>query len=123
MKLLFSSPDLEEVGYHVKRLVWARIPCAVNQDPATSYLSVWIQQDSDYVGAVGLFTRRPAPRPVAHWASALDPSPSPAWTSASVAITATNTESSRARASESVTCLDPVETPSPFSSQLSYFRL
>jgi hypothetical protein len=123
MRLLFSSPDLKEVVHHVKRLVWARIPCAVSKDPVTYCLSVWIQQDVDYIGALDLFVHRAAPRPVAHWASALDPTPSPDWKSASVLRKATNTGSFRANASETETCWDLAERPVPVEAQLSYFEL
>ncbi len=125
MKLLFSSPDLSEVGYHVKRLLWAHIPCAVSNDPITSGLGVWIQRDVDYTGALKLFAHRAAPRPRAHWASALDPSPSPDTGTSSTTINATNTGSSRPSAAETVTCWD-LSDPSllgPLGPQLSYFRL
>jgi len=123
MKLLFSSPDLKEVVHHVKRLVWARIPCAVSKDPVTYGLSVWIQQDGDYLGALELFAHRAAPRPVAHWASALDPAPPPAWKSASVLSKATNTGSSRTSSSETEPCWDLADRPTPIEAQLSYFDL
>jgi hypothetical protein len=123
MKLLFSSPDAEEVGRNVKRLVLARIPCAVCKDPVTSCLSLWIQQDGDYLAALELFARRAGPRPVAPWASALDPSPSPASKSESLAADATNTESSTASAWEAVTWWDLPDESNPIRAQISYFRL
>ncbi len=126
MKLLFSSHDVGEVGYHVKRLLWAHIPCAVIKDPVTSCLSVWIQKDLDYTGALRLFTQRAAPRPVAHWASALDPSPSPVKISSFVPINATTTGSSKASAPATVPCWDLTDRPSvlgPIGPQLPYFRI
>jgi hypothetical protein len=72
MKLLFSSSDLGELGRLVKRLVWARIPCAVCKDPINSHLSVWIQRDIDFPLALHVFTNRDAPRRLPHWARALD---------------------------------------------------
>jgi hypothetical protein len=72
MKLLFSSADLGEVGQLVKRLVWARIPCAVCRDAVNAYLSVWIQQDVDYPLALRIFTHRDRPRPLPRWACVFD---------------------------------------------------
>ena len=75
MKRLFSSPDLAELGRLVKRLVWARIPCAVGKDPINSHLSVWIQRDIDFPLALHVFTNRDAPFRLPHWARALDFAP------------------------------------------------
>jgi hypothetical protein len=72
MKLLFSSPDLGELGGLVKRQVWARIPCAVCKAPVNSHLSVWIQRDIDFPLALHIFTHRHAPCRLPHWARALD---------------------------------------------------
>ena len=123
MKLLFSSPDLKEVVHHVKRLVLAGIPCAVCKDPASFGLSVWGQQDGGYLGALELFVRRAAPRPVAPWASALDPTPSPAWTGASALRKPANTGSPRPSAPEVDPFWDLPERPAPIEAQLSYFEL
>ena len=73
MKMLFSSPDLEELGRLVKRLVWAHIPCAVCKDSINSHLSVWIQQDIDFPLALHVFTNRDAPRRLPQWAHIFDP--------------------------------------------------
>jgi hypothetical protein len=55
MKLLFSSPDLGAVGSLVKRLISARIPCAVFKDPANyAHLRVWLQRDTDFAAALPL---------------------------------------------------------------------
>lgn len=85
MKLLYSSPDFADLGRLVKRLVWARIPCAVCKDALSSHLSVWIQQDIDFPSALHVFADRDTPRHLPHWARALDsalpatkPSASPA---------------------------------------------
>jgi hypothetical protein len=72
MKLLFSSPDLGELEGLVKRLVWARIPCAICKDPVDAHLSVWIQKDIDFPSALHVFTHRNAPRPLPHWAQVFD---------------------------------------------------
>ena len=72
MKMLFSSPDLAELGRLVKRLVWARIPCAVCKEPVNSQLSIWIQRDIDFPLALRVFTHRDAPYRLPHWARALD---------------------------------------------------
>ena len=76
MKLLFSSPDLGELGHLVKRLVWASIPCAVCKDPVTSQLSVWVQQDIDLPLALRFVTHREARPRLPYWARALDSTPS-----------------------------------------------
>jgi hypothetical protein len=72
MKLLCSSSDLRELEGLVKRLVCVGIRCAVSKDSGSSQLSVWVQQDNDFPLALRIFTNRPKPRPVPHWASALD---------------------------------------------------
>ncbi len=75
MKLLFSSSDSREVERTLKRLLWARIPCAVGRDPVNSYLAVWIQQESDFPRALNIFVNRNTPRPLPHWAQFLEPAP------------------------------------------------
>lgn len=72
MKLLCSSSDLRELEGLIKRLVCVGIRCAVSKDSSSSYLSVWVQQDSDFPLALRIFTSRSTPRPVPHWASVLD---------------------------------------------------
>ena len=73
MKLLFSSADLGELGRLVKRLVWARVPCAVCKDSINSHLAVWIQRDVDFPLALHVFTNSDAARRMPDWARALDP--------------------------------------------------
>jgi hypothetical protein len=73
MKLLCSSPDLEELAELVKKLVWAYIPCAVCKDPINSQLSLWIQQDIDFPLALRIYAKRQAPRRLPHWACVFDP--------------------------------------------------
>jgi hypothetical protein len=72
MKLLFSSCDLQEVERVLKQLLWARIGCAVEKDPANSYLNVWIQRGCDLRRAMRIFMERQTPRPLPHWASVLE---------------------------------------------------
>ncbi len=64
MKLLFSSSDLGAAGSVVKRLIGARIPCAVFKDPVNyAHLGVWIQQDVDFAAALKLLIPRAADPP------------------------------------------------------------
>jgi hypothetical protein len=73
MKLLITSTDLDDLGRLVKRLVWARIPCAVGKDPGTSHLSVWIQRDIDFPLALRVIVNREERPRLPHWARALEP--------------------------------------------------
>lgn len=73
MKLLLSSPDLEELGRLVTRLVWARIPCAVCREPLNSYLGVWIQRDIDVPLALHVLANQKTPRRLPHWAGVFGP--------------------------------------------------
>ena len=75
MKLLFSSSDPREIERHVKRLVWARIPCSVCKDPADSSLGVWINEDVDFPRALSIFMNRATPRSLPHWVRAFDFTP------------------------------------------------
>ena len=75
MKLLITSTDLDDLGRLVKRLVWARIPCAVCKDPGTSHLSVWIQRDIDFPLAMRAVVNREERPRLPHWARALEPAP------------------------------------------------
>ncbi len=68
MKLLISSPDLDDLGQVVKRLVCACIPCAVCKDPVSSHLSVWIQQDIDFPLALRVVMNRDKRSGLPHWA-------------------------------------------------------
>lgn len=72
MNLLFSSCNLQEVERILKRLLWARIGCAVGKDPVSSYLNVWIQRDCDFRRAMCIFMNRNQSRPLPHWASVLE---------------------------------------------------
>jgi hypothetical protein len=94
MKALFSSSDLTAVGQLVKRLLFARIPCAVCKDPGQSYFSVWVQQDIDFAGALGILLHRAKSRSLPHWASALEFDPGPSKGLASLAGNRTGTGSS-----------------------------
>ena len=73
MKLLISSTDLDDLERVVKRLVCARIPCAVCKGPGSSHLSVWIQQDLDFPLALRVVVNREGRSRVPHWARALEP--------------------------------------------------
>ena len=73
MKLLITSTDLDDLGRIVKRLVWARIPCAVCKDPGSSHLSVWIQRDIDFPLALRVVVNREERPRLPHWARALEP--------------------------------------------------
>jgi hypothetical protein len=69
--LLCSSSDLREPERLVKRLVHAGIPCAVCKNSINSRLSVWVQQDHDFLLALNIFVDREALRPVPPWAELL----------------------------------------------------
>ena len=73
MKLLISSADLDDLQRVVKRLVWARIPCAVCRGPSNASLSVWIQRDIDFPLALRVVTNREGRPRLPHWARALEP--------------------------------------------------
>ena len=73
MKLLITSTDLDDLERVVKRLVWARIPCSVCKDPASSHLSVWIQRDIDFPLALRVAANREERPRLPHWARALEP--------------------------------------------------
>ena len=75
MKLLITSSDFDDLERLVKRLVWARIPCAVRKDPGTSHLSVWIQRDIDFPLALRAVVNREERPRLPHWARALEPAP------------------------------------------------
>lgn len=68
MKILISSTDLEDLEQVVKRLVCACIPCAVCKDPASSHLSVWVQQDADFPLALRVVMNRDKCSHLPHWA-------------------------------------------------------
>ncbi len=72
MKLLFSSRDLADLSRLIRRLIWARVPCAVRRDPVSAGLEVWIQKDNDFPLALHVFTDRDAPRRLPYWARALE---------------------------------------------------
>ena len=72
MRVLCTSSDIRELTGLVKRLVWVGIRCAVCKESIDSRLSVWIQQDSDFPVALKILVERDKPRPLPHWASALD---------------------------------------------------
>jgi len=72
MKLLISSADLDDLERVVKRLVWARIPCAVCKDCISSYLSVWIQRDIDFPLALRVVMNRGGRPRLPYWARALE---------------------------------------------------
>ena len=72
MKLLITSTDLDDLGRIVKRLVCARIPCAVCKDPGSSRLSVWIQRDIDFPLALRVVVNREERPRLPHWARALE---------------------------------------------------
>jgi hypothetical protein len=73
MQLLISSADLDDLERVVKRLVWARIPCAVCKDPVTAFLSVWIQRDADFPLALRAVMNRNRRSQLPDWARALEP--------------------------------------------------
>ncbi len=72
MRLLVSSGDLRELERVLKRLLWARIPCAVGREKANAHLGIWIQQESDFHRALDIFLNRDKPRPVPCWAPLLE---------------------------------------------------
>ncbi len=75
MKLLICSTDLDDLERVVKRLVCARIPCAVCKDPGSFRISVWIQQDFDFPLALRAVANREARARLPHWARVLEWTP------------------------------------------------
>ena len=74
MRELHSSPDLRGHTELIKRLLDRRIPCAVIKESDNSPLSVWIQPDSNFPQAVGVFADQNQGRPLPPWACVLEKS-------------------------------------------------
>ena len=72
MRELHSSSDLRGHTELIKRLLDRGIPCAVVKTSDNSPPSVWIQHDSNFPQAVGVFADQNQGRPLPHWACVLE---------------------------------------------------
>ena len=71
MRELHASSDLRGHTELIKRLLDRGIPCAVIKKSDNAPLSVWIQHDSNFPQAVGVFADQCRTRPLAPWTSVL----------------------------------------------------
>ena len=74
MRELHSSSDLRGHTELIKRLLDRGIPCAVIKKSDNSPPSVWIQHDSNFPQAVGVFADQNQRRPLPAWACVLEKS-------------------------------------------------
>jgi hypothetical protein len=74
MRELHSSSDLRGHTELIKRLLDRGIPCAVIKKSDDAPLSVWIQHDSNFPQAVGVFADQSRTRPLAPWTCVLQKS-------------------------------------------------